>query len=303
MREYLIIKAIGVLKQHGFDVSTFSHSNTCFDLVASACGERFVIKVYENVDGIRPEQAHELKRVASAFGASAIILGRKTKVYVMKDDVLYDRYSIAVLTIKAFANVLEDRMPEKKFFKGKITVPLNSERIRNRRQELGLSLEGLANKIGSTPESIHRYEKGHPASLEIAEKLERTLKSDLIESRNIFRKQDREELFDSNFEDPALEKLSDLGMKIAEFKKAPFKAYSEPKEPLVIHRVQYRVEMKKAAEDAKKIGSTFNSEVFIVAKGFRKKSIDDIPIVDEEDLESFSRPKDLVKEIRKRKDE
>jgi predicted transcriptional regulator len=299
MRELIISEISLMLRQKGFEVSSFTHTNTCFDLVAGGGGEKFVIKVYGNADAIRPEQANELSRIASAFDAVALIIGNKTKSYVLHDDTIYSRYGIPLLTPAAFRNALEERMPEKRFFKGKVTVSLNCRGLREGRKQLGMDMEALAEKAGTTPVSIRRYEKGQQASLDIARMLEKTLKRNLVESRNLFRKDlGCEEIFDSSFEDSVLERLNDLGLKIAEFRKAPFRGYSKPDESLVIQRVHHRGEMEKAVEDTRKAGHAFYSESVIVAKDCGAKQDSDVPVIKEEEIESFSGPADLMKAVR-----
>lgn len=301
MREGIMAEAILALEKQGFHVSSFSHANTCFDLVARKGTERLIVKFYGNIDAVRSEQAEELKRIAAAFGATAFIVGEKTKKYNLENRVVYDRYDIPSITIMTFRGVIEGTAPEKRFFKGKTTVSLDSGKMKEKRIELGISREKLAIDAGITIESIHRYEKGFPATLEIARKIEEALESSLIETTELLERHGEGKLFDDNFDDPVLEKLSELGMKIAQFRKAPFKAYSKAEEPTIIQRVTYRSEIRQAAEDAGKMSQTFESEAFIVAKESKRKSFENIPIISEDELDCFSKAGELLKEIRERK--
>ncbi|MCK4883848.1 MAG: helix-turn-helix domain-containing protein, partial [Candidatus Diapherotrites archaeon] len=179
MRETLLLKTAALLKEHGFAVESFAHSNACFDIVAKRPDMTLVLKVFNNIDALREEHAAELRKIAAVFNATVLIIGEKSKAFSLKKGVLYERLSLAVLSLSGLKALLSEHFPSVKYFKGKSIVELDSGKLREKRKELGLTLQELANKIDSTVESIHRYEKGASTSLNTAEKLEDVLNANL----------------------------------------------------------------------------------------------------------------------------
>ena len=287
MREVLLMKTIALLKEKGFFVESFVHVHSCFDLAAKRHGLLFVIKVLNNIDALREEQALELKKIAAVFSAIAIVVGEKSKSFSLKENSVYERYSLNVLSFMGFANMLEENFPSVKFFKGKEIVELDSEKLRKRRKELGLTLEELAEKIDSTTESIYRYEKGANISLQKAEALEDLLAASLIKKIDLFS------------ENP-LEKVRELGVELAVFSHAPFKASSSKKESLIIAKGANKQEIKKKAIELRQAMHVFSSGPVILAKEFHAKTIAQVPVIEEQELESMSRFNDLKELIRER---
>lgn len=305
MREILLLKTSALLKEHGFAVESFAHSNACFDLVAKRPDMTLVLKVFNNIDALREEHATELRKIAAVFNATVLIIGEKSKVFSLKKGILYERLSLTALNLQSLSGLLDEHFPSVKYFKGKSIVELDAGKLREKRKELGLTLQQLASKIDSTVESVHRYEKGASTSLNTAEKLEDVLNASLVKKINLFEEQKLErekekELFEENFEDSALEKVHDLGVKVAVFKHAPFKAVAHPSDSLVIGKVTTRQGITKKAEELAKTKEAFKGKPIIISHEFKYRHVADIPIVAEEELDSLNKFKDLMKLIKER---
>ena len=306
MREMLLMKAISFLKSQGFNVSTFMDSNSCFDLVANRSDLKLVVKVYSNIDGFRKEQSIELQKIANAFNAIVLLIGEKTKVFILKKGVVYERHSIPAMNYSTFVSVFDTMVPSIKFFKGKTIVELESDKLKEKRNEFDLTLEELAKKTGITKESLYRLEHGFKTSLETAKKLEKLLKADLIVERNLLEEFTKEkpekEIFDQKFNDVTLEKIHSLGLDVFEFNHAPFKAFGIKKEFLLIDKGNEKNELNKKALVLEKTKAVFNSHSLIITKKFSLDKIASTPIIEEEELDSYSKAKDLMKEIKKREE-
>jgi len=304
MREVLLMKAISFLKSLGFEVSSFLDSNSCFDLVAKRSDLKLVIKVYSNIDGFRKEQAEELLKISNAFNAVALVLGEKTKAFTLKKGVVYERHSIPAMNYFTFVSVFDSVVPAIKFFKGKTIVELDSTELREKRNELDLTLEELAKKTGITKESLYRLEHGFKTSLETAKKLEKLLKADLILEKNLLEEfisnKPEKEIFKEKFNDISLEKIHSLGLDLIEFNHAPFKAFGTKKEFLLIDKGTEKAELNKKALVLEKTKAVFDSHSIIITKKFNLDRIASTPIIEEQELESYSKINQLMKEIKKR---
>jgi putative transcriptional regulator len=302
MRESLIVELMAILKQKQFTVSSFLHTNSCFDIAAKKDNVAFVFKVLSNIDGFREEQALELEKVAALFNAHPFIIGEKTKVFALDSSFVYERHGITAITLESFSEILEKHFPSVRYFKGKKIVDLHSEELKLRRREKGISLEDLAHKVDVSPESLHRYEKGNATTLDVARKLEEILGQGLMKPVDLFSRPsiDKKKLFTKHAHDPHFEWLEDLGIQFAEFKHAPFKVFSEKKEEVIISRADTKEEVKKNAIRLVKTKKVFSQHAFILAKDFEKKSVQDIPVIEQDELSTFDKFDDLIRTVKKR---
>jgi len=302
VREIILGKVAEKLQLKGFEVSSFVHSNTCFDLAARKNRLTLLIKVFDNVDALREEHALELKKLVKLFNAVAMVVGGKTKAFSLKRGVIYERYSLPVVSVESFADILDERMPSVKSFKGREIVELNSEKLRSQRKKLGFTLEELASRINSSIESVHRYEKGHSASLQAAEKLEKVLGESLVKKINFFEAQKPvgKEVFAEDIEDRALRKVHDLGVDLALFRHAPFQAGSEPAQHLVISKSATKQDLKRKAVELQKTRIALDAKGMIIASKTKVKAVGHVPIVEEEELSTMDKFKDLMQLLKER---
>jgi len=194
-----------------------------------------------------------------------------------------------------------------KFFKGKTIVELEKDKLKEKRNELDLTLEELASKTGITKESLYRLEHGFNTSLETAKKLEKLLKADLIIEKNLLEdfikirdEKEKKEVFNEKFDDSSLEKIHSLGLDLIEFRHAPFKAFGIKKEFLLIDTGKEKTEIKKKALMLEKTKAVFDSHSLIITKKFNLEKISSTPVIEEQELDSYSKAKELMQEIKKR---
>ncbi len=303
MRETLLLRAISILKEKGFEVSTFLNVNSCFDIGAKRGNILLLVKVLGNIDAFREAQAEELEKIASLFRANPFIVGEKTKAFQLEKGFFYERQGINAVEIETFREVLENRFPSVKYFKGKKIVELDGEKIRKRRKEMGITVSQLAEIAKTTPETVHRHEKSKSATLETAEKLESILGIGVMKRVNLFRRQwvDEKKIFAEQQDDETFEHLTDLGLKLAVFRHAPFRVFSEKgTSEFLINRALDENAVKKNAIQLAKSKKVFSSTPFILAKQPKKKVVSKIPIISETEMESTEKFDDLLRMIRQR---
>ncbi|GEM_PF-1620373 len=302
MREAIAAKAMLLLKKHGFFVSEFLQYNSCFDIAAKKHDKIFLIKVFGNIDALREEQALELKKIAAAFTATALVLGEKTKAFALKEKIAYERYGLPVLAIDSFAELLNDNLPSIRFFKGKETVALDAEKLKQKRKQLGLTLSELADRIDLSAQAVYRFEKNATATLSAAKRLEDVLQEKLTKQINILEPQNSgQQVFDEKSFDESFEKIRSLGLQLALFEHAPFRAYSRPEDALLIDKGYSKQDLKRKAlvlEKAKTLVKGGHS--VIISREQKYSIIHDTPIIQEEELDSFTKARDLLETIKER---
>lgn len=290
------------LRKHSFAVSTFLGSNTCFDLIAKNSEKTLLVKIYDNIDSIRKEQGEELKKLGQVLNASALIIGKKTKVFQLKHNTVYYRYEVPAITIETFEKILENENPKAKYFKGKYIVDIDFENLKKKRNELELSLNELGEKIGLAAETLHRFEKGGSTSLETAKKLEKELDEDFALDVDIFRRQPNLSGIDEIPDERLLEKIHDLGMKMAVFRHTPFKAYGTNEHGIFIGTGKTKADIPKKALELKKASAIVKNDSIIVTKEYKYETLHGVPIIEESDLDTISKLKDLKKMIEEREE-
>lgn len=301
MRELVLAHTVDLLQQKGFTVRTFFDSNSCFDLIAKKQKITYLIKVFSNVDSFRHDHAIELRKLSELFFAIPIVIGENTKAFELEDKVLYERHSCPVMNFHSFSQFLQGKRPQKKYFKGKTIVELDEKKLYSQRMKKGLTLSELADKTHLTPETLHRFEKGHSTSYESAKKLEKILGIPLMREFSI-ESITAEKVEDRELTDSVLEKIEELGTRVAMFEHAIFDAVS-PEHELLISKAGTAKEIDRKAFYLKKSGEVIPSSSMIVAKSSSKPLSHNTPIVEENELESLKHFSELMKLLREKQAE
>lgn len=300
MREMLVTKTITFLRGNGFSVTSFLHTNNCFDIAAKRANQVFLLKILSNIDGIREEQAQELLRISSITHSSAFVIGEKSKSFEMKKGTVYERYGVNCITIDTFRSIVQNDMPQVRYFKGKETVEIDSEHLRLKRKNLGLTLEETAKKIGLTPESVHRYETQGSASLQAGKKLEKFFGQRILSRIDVLEPPIQAEHAEKKETDEVFAKIEKLGFDLEFFSHAPFKAFSSPKETIFLNRGKTGKEIRKKAIELSKTRKVIGGELFIIAKESKEQEYHGVPIISEEDLFSMTKHKNLIEAVKKK---
>lgn len=301
-REELISRAIQALKQRFFQVNTFLESNTCFDILAKNNERTVYLKIYENIDAIRKEQADELKKLGKVLDAPCLIIGEKTKAFTLRDNTVYFRYEVPAVNANTFEKLLDNLVPEAKYFKGRYIAEISAEDLRKKREDLKLSMKELALKIGVANETLRRFEKGTSTSVETAKRIEDELGKGVIKKVDVLNYRPKLEEVDETPGERLLEKVHNLGVKLALFEHAPFNAFGEKETELFISSGKRKNDLAKKAFELKKTTAMLKKDSLIVTKEYKHNSIDGIPIINEDDLETISKFRDLKKLIHEREE-
>ncbi|MFH0714446.1 MAG: helix-turn-helix domain-containing protein [Candidatus Diapherotrites archaeon] len=301
MREKIAAAVFESLQEHGFRVQSFLGTHSCFDFVGRKNSEIVLVKVLENIDGLREIQAIELAKLSQLFNALALVVGEKSKSAKLEDGISYERYGIACLSLETFRQVLEKNLPFSKSFKGQNIAELDAKKLKAEREKRKLSLSELAEKVNLSPETLYRYEHGQGASLEKARAIEQALDVSLVKPVSL-----RAEPLEAGkgeekkVEDRVLKQLRLLGIPFTSFAHAPFKAYSLPSESLLIEEAAQSAELPHKAESLQKSAKAFQSHAVIFARESRKEKVGETPIVLESELHELKKGKALMKLVKKR---
>jgi len=178
-----------VLKEAGFNVSEKCCCRpSCFDYAARKGENTFFVKVESDIDSFSPSDSHELKVVSRCVSAASFLISEKARERPLEDDTVYSRYNVLAVTHRTFENIaLHKIYPLIHAGPGGYYVEIDSEAVRRRRQELGLSVGEMAEMVGVSRRTLYGYERGMAkASVTVAYNLIYILGIPVAKPINIF---------------------------------------------------------------------------------------------------------------------
>ncbi len=300
-RQTLLHSVTSALTTHGFTYQNFMHANSSFDLIARKQNIVLILKILSNIDALRADHARDLQKLSHVFHAHSLVIGERSKVFDLEPTVLYDRYDLPVLSLEGFESLLGARLPVQRSFKGKNSVELDAQRLREKREAAALTLKELSEKAGVSLETLHRYEHGFPAQMNVAEKLEKILHAQLIRGINVFDTYfEKEKMENEPFSNSALEQLQDLGLKLSVFERAPVTAAGK-EHPILISHVENPRNATKKALLLEKTQRIVKQPGMIIASSTQKIHAGNIPMIREDELSTFSTVEDILLELKKQR--
>jgi len=173
-----------------FDLSTpLLGCGGCFDLIAKKKALLILVKILENIDSLREEQAFELRKLAQMLSGLPLIIGQRIRNNAtIEDGVVYSRYDIPTISIETLRNLLLKQLPPLIYaHRGGFKVKFDGSLLKEKRLEKNLSLSDLASEIGVSKRTVYEYERGSiDVSLETAMLIEEFLDEPLTMAINLF---------------------------------------------------------------------------------------------------------------------
>lgn len=183
--------AEATLREAGFDVSEQCRSRpSCFDLAARRDKSLIFIKAQHDIGSFSRNDSTELKAISESFTAPCLLIGEEAREKPLEDDTVYTRQDIMAVTAKTFENfLLHDMRPLIQANPGGYYVEVDSNSLKRRRQQLGLSAGEVAEIAKTSRRTIYGYERGMAkASVPAAYNLIWTLGIPVAKSVNILEK-------------------------------------------------------------------------------------------------------------------
>jgi putative transcriptional regulator len=295
-KSFLIEEIVKSLVSHGFSV--FSGQG-CFDIVAK---KKFLmlIKALTNVDGLSEEHAQSIRAISYFISAYPLVVSRRTSRCSLSDSVIYSRFQLPVVTPKMFSIIVEDAVPEIKSVRGKHTVTINTSYLREKRQELSMSLQNLSERIGVSKKALYEIENQRVnPSVETVKKLEELFGAELKKSYELKYAEATYLLPETEFEHKISSELSRIGMDNTTVRHAPFNIVGREKKSWITGLSVSVTGIKENAGFIKKLSSIFSSRAVFITKGCEEQSVEGVPVVLESELpeiETFKELNRLIKE-------
>ena len=271
------------LSSKGYKVVENQGSGYCFDVFAVLpdVENMIVLKKIESVDELKKGFTEDLKKMVYVFNVTPLVIGEDLDNPKLENGIVMSKNGIPLITEETFKEMLKgEKIPLVFMSKGGIYVKINPEKLKKKREELGLSLGDVAYKLGVSRRMVFDYERGKTdVTVSMALKIEKLLGEDIFEclsveslrtliEKNISNKgfEDREK---KNIRDKALLKVFDtfekLGFLNFIFKKTPFKLASTK------HTKRDRIIIKKIS--LKDLDKDENRVIFLLANLTKSKAV------------------------------
>lgn len=308
MQATVVDSVLKILEKSGFSVTDLVETKPrCFEIIAKKDDNLLLVKVLYNIDSLKPEIAEDMKSVSILLKASPIVIGERFKFSYLDRGVVYNRYGLPVINTATLYDLIVDRIPPVIYSApGGYYVRLDSDRIREVREELGISLGVLAKELGISRRAVKKYEEGVDTSVENALKLEDILETNVVKAIDILRFMGREvneqrDIGLSDEEAEIVDQLRYLGIKVYPIRHAPFDVIFKPIDELVLTGIRQVKEIEKRAFVLDKVSSTLSTDAAYIVDESIDKDVGSVIFLVKEELESISSSKDFITLINEKK--
>ena len=302
-REELINTTRAVLAKAGFDISSaLNLRSICFDLVGRKDDILLIIKVLSNIDAFSRENAEEMKVLAEALRATPLLIGETSSSGPLEPGIIYSRFKIPIISNETLADHLIEEVPPMIFAApGGLYVRVDSDVLKDVRENKGVSLGTLAETAGVSRRTIQMYESGMGAMIDAALRLEEFLNTPIIEPLDPFEykgeKTEKHEISGNDrTESLSLNRLLDIGFAITPVTKSPFEAITRSRSTIILTGLGLEEErlVQKAmiASEISKIAGKHS--LIIVERARTAENIDFTAVVTTEELKKIDDQDELT---------
>ena len=282
MKQTLLDKVNAFLLRKGFTIKNLTR--TCFDILARKNEQILLIKVLEDANSISRQYTEEMIAVASYINASPLIISEKAGSR-LEENVVYSRFNIYTLNLSTFFNCINNRFPFIKRSQAGLTASVVGKKLREKREELGYSLNALSKKIGVTSRMIIKYEsENSEVTINRAMKLYDLFGHQVFNQVNIFMQREQRE---SKFETEVSRKYVELGFDAIETKKTPFDIIAKKDNELIFTEVSDIVNPQMES-----LSKLLDADNLVI---FNKKKPKNIPSMKKEEFMDFNKANELVR--------
>ncbi len=304
MQQLAIVEAVvRILRKAGYMVTDLVETKPrCFDIVARKGDTVLLLKVLYNIDSLKPEMAREMKVVAKLLKASPIVIGERFKFDYLERGVVYNRHGLPVVNTATFYDfIVEGIAPMVYSAPGGYYVKLDSEKIREMREKLGISLGEMAKMLGVSRRTVKKYEEGIDTTVETALKIEEILGTYVIKAIDILNfvrdeeiKEEEGETAFKGEEAEIVEQLKYIGVKVYPIRHAPFDIVSKADDEKILTGVRQVKEIDKRATILGRISEVLSTKAAYIVERKVKTDVSSVVFVMREELECVSSAKDFV---------
>ena len=282
MKQALLEKLNIFLLKKGFTIKNLTR--TCFDALARRNEQILLIKVLEDANSISREYTEEMIAIASYASASPLIIAEKAGNR-LEDNIVYSRFDIYTLNFNTFLNCINNKFPFVRRSQAGLTASVVGKKLKEKREELGYSLNALSKKLGVTSRMVIKYEnENSEVTINKAMKMYDLFGEEIFNEVNVFMQNKQPE---SKFETEVSRKYVELGFNAAETKKTPFDIIARKEKELIFTEVGDNVNPQMQS-----LTKLLDADNLVI---FHKKKPKNIPSMTKEEFMDFEKANELVR--------
>lgn len=281
MKKNLIDEVSVFLLKQGYTIKVLTSGS--FDIVARK-EHIFLIKVLSDANSISQQHADDMKKIAAYIDGVPLIIAEKAGAK-LTDNIAYLRFGIYTFNMMTFQSCISRNLPIIKSTQAGFTAAISGQKLREKREELGYSLNTLASKIGVSKRMIAKYEHDDSEiTLRKAQRLYDVFGPSVFKQVKVF------ETFCVPVEKATSDiskKFVELGFEAADTKKAPFDVIAKRKKEIILTDVGDKIDPNLIP-----VARMFDVDKLVI---FKKKKPKDIPSIAKEEFLEFDKARELIK--------
>lgn len=282
MKEALLDKVNIFLLKKGFTIKNLT--GACFDVLARKNEQILLIKILEDANSISRQYTKDMIAIASYINAAPLMIAEKAGNR-LEENIVYSRFDIYTFNFDTFVNCINNRFPFIKRGKAGLTASVVGKKLREKREELGYSLNALSKKIGVTSRMIMRYEnENSEVTINRAMKLYELFGHQVFNQVDVFT---QKSLPESRFETEVSKKYIELGFDAIETKKTPFDIIARKDKELILTEVSDHVNPQMQS-----LSKLVDADNLVI---FHKKKPRNIPSMTKKEFMDFEKANELVR--------
>ena len=290
-KQTLLDKTCINLLRSGFTIKRVSRG--CFDIAARNAGQVLLVKILEDANSISNEFADSMQKISSYLSATPLVVAEKAGV-LLEDNVVYSRFGVSTLNSVTFKNALEQNLPFVKSTQAGLVAKVDGAKLKQMREGEGVSLSGIARKIGVSARMFSKYEnESSEITINRAMKLYDSLGSEVFSKIDVFAAVERQQDTPSN---PITKKYFELGFEASQTAKAPFDVVARKQNEIILTEISGRnVEQMLALS---KLVDADNLVIFEDKNGKQSKQPKEIPSMTREEFLELEEARELIKFVK-----
>ncbi len=282
MKQTLLDKIGIFLLKKGYTIKNLTR--TCFDILARKDEQILLIKILEDANSVSRQYTEEMAAIASYIKASPLIIAEKAG-NKLEENIVYSRFHIYTLNAATFFSCVNKKFPFIRRSQAGLTASVVGEKLKEKREELGYSLNALSKKIGVTSRMVTKYEsENSEVTINRAMRLYDLFGHQVFNEINVFMNRENPK---SKFETEVSQKYVELGFDATETKKTPFDIIARKGDDLILTEVSDNVNPQMES-----LSKLLDADNLVI---FQKKKPKNIPSMTKAEFMDFSKANELVR--------
>jgi len=260
---------------------TVRYLTGCFDIVARRDSNILLIKVLEDANSITEEYAKQILRISSYVKGSPLVIAEKAGS-LLRDNVVYMRFNVFTLNLETFKNSIRNKFPFVIRTKAGLTALIDGKKLKQLREDEGISLGNLSAKTKVSKRMIQRYESENS---EIT--LDKAYRFYDIFGDRVFNKIDIFREIKEQGEQHSLysKKYSALGFDASDTRKAPFDVIAKKGPEIILTELG---DKSKSSQ----LSKLLDADNLII---YKRKKPKDVPALKKNEFMEFESANELIK--------